>query len=135
MTNLAEILKKDPLYPVTPCQYCTNPVGYGDHERYCSQNPENLARTCSIPACRNVGNNINGVCGWMCKDHNDLLNAQANLRSCKGSLGFAHSQIASLRAKANETEAQLPKMYKELEESEENLKKVKFKMALDGTKA
>jgi len=134
MSSIAELLERDPLYPVTPCQYCTNPVGYGDHEKYCSQNPENLARTCSIPACHNVGNHINDEYSWMCKDHNDLLNAQANLRSRKGNIKFAHSQIASLRYKARVVEASLPEMYKDLEESEERLKMVQFKMALDGTK-
>lgn len=134
MTDLAEILKKDPLYPTTPCYYCAEPVGYGDHERYCSQNPDNLARSCYYSGCRKPGNIAQDEGDWICRDHADWRNANSNLSSRQGSISFAHSQIASLRAKASEIEAKLPQMYKDLEESEENLKKVKFKMALDGTR-
>lgn len=134
MTNLAEILKKDPLYPVTPCQYCTNPVGYGDHERYCSQNPDNLARSCGYTGCHNPGNIAYEEGEWICRDHADWRNANENLRSRKGNISFAQSQLKSLHDKIHEIHCKLPKMYQELEESEENLKVVKFKLALHGTK-
>jgi len=139
MTNLAEILKKDPLYPVTPCQYCTNPVGYGDHERYCSQNPDNLARSCGYGAtignggCSKPGNIISEG-DWICRDHADWRNAKSNLRSRKSSIEYTREQIKLLHDKIHSLHCSLPEMYKNLEKSEENLKMVTFKMRLNGTK-
>ena len=130
--NLAEILARDPLYPTTPCQYCSGPVGYGEHEKYCSKNPENLARLCGYGGCINSGNVIYGEGDWICRGHADLRSAHARLKSAKSNISFAKSTMKSLQTELAKIRLSIPQMMEKEIEAKEHLEKTKFKSVLAG---
>lgn len=116
-----------------PCQYCTKPVGYGDHEKYCSENPENLARDCGYIGCEHPGNIISDY-EWICRHHADLRNARARLRSAAGKISFAKSSMKQLQAELEKVRLSIPQMMFDETEAREHLEKTKFKNALNGVK-
>lgn len=116
-----------------PCQYCSNPVGYGDHEKYCSENPENLARLCGYAACPYPGN-ISYDYEWICRHHADLRNARARLKSAEGNTSFAKSTMERLQTELEKIRLSIPEMLDKEVEAREHLEKTEFKNALNGVK-
>lgn len=118
-----------------PCQYCSKPVGYGDHEKYCSENPVNLARDCDYVFCKNPGNISTSDYTWICKQHSELRCARSHLKSTKLDLSFAKSSMERLQAELLKLRISIPQMMIDETEASENLKRIKFKLALQGTEA
>ncbi len=114
-----------------PCQYCTKPVGYGDHEKYCGQNPENLARFCGYADCQHPGNVIYDY-EWMCRHHADLRGAKDTLKSRKGTLSFAKSSLKRLSEEQEKIRLSIPQMMVDIHKAEEHLEKTQFKTSLAG---
>ncbi len=115
------------------CQYCSKPVGYGDHEQYCSENPVNLARVCKVTLCRNPGNVIYDY-EWICRNHADLRSAHSQLKSRKGSISFAKSSMERLNKEIDKIRQCIPAMIDNEIKAQEHLEKTKFKAALTGIK-
>lgn len=94
-----------------PCPYCTQPVGYGDHEKYCPENPVNLARRCSRADahCNGPGRYVtdHGY-GWVCDYHNRLEILQAQAGGADGKVRFTEFRIAELEKALAELYATLP---------------------------
>lgn len=126
-----------------PCQYCSKPVGYGDHEKYCSENPVNLARNCDYVFCtkngnffcKNPGNISTSDYTWICKQHSELKYAKSHLKSAEGNLSFAKSSMERLQAELLKLRISIPQMMIDETEASEHLKRIKFKLALQGTEA
>ena len=115
-----------------PCKYCSEPVGYGDHERYCSQNPENLARECGYVLCPHPGNVIWEEGDWICRHHADLRGARARLKSVEGNISFAKSTMERLHKELDKVRLSIPQMMVDEVEAREHLECTKFKTSLAG---
>ena len=115
-----------------PCQYCSNPVGYGDHEQYCSENPVNLARDCDYVFCKNPGNISTSDYTWICKQHSELRCAKSRLKSAKTDLSFAKSTMDRIQTELQKIRIIIPQMMVDETEAAETLKRIKFKLALQG---
>lgn len=121
-------MKKD-----DPCRYCSKPVGYGDHEQYCSENPVNLARLCKVEGCLRIGNIIYDY-EWICRNHANLRSAHAQLKSRKGSISFAKSSMDRLNKEIDKIRLSIPEMMNNEIKAQEHLEKTQFKAALTGIK-
>ena len=118
-----------------PCKYCSNPIGYGDHEQYCSENPVNLARDCDYVFCPNPGNISTSDYTWICKQHSELRYAKSHLKSAESNLSFAKSSMERLQAELLKLRISIPQMMVDETEATETLQRIKFKLALQGIEA
>ena len=117
-----------------PCKYCSKPVGNGDHEQYCSQNPENLARVCNYVLCQFPGNVIWEEGDWICRHHADMRGARARLKSAKGNISFAESSLKRLSQEQEKIRLSIPEMLDKEIKAQEHLEKTKFRITLAGAK-
>lgn len=115
------------------CQFCGNQRGYGDHEKYCKRNPENLARKCEHDGCDRPGNCVtdHGFY-WQCEQHQELSNAKSFFRSRKNSVEWTKRNIEYMKGKLAEEETKLVQAEEKLVEARKRYKKVKFKSGFVG---
>lgn len=133
MIDYAEVQKRDPNFPMTPCQHCSKPVGYGDHEKYCSRNPENLARPCSRDRCKEPGNIVtDGGYTWICETHNAYENARLRMSHAEVNIQMAKIRIAEYIQGLQDAKEKLATSTNELETAKTAFAKLKFKMKLEG---
>ena len=118
----------------TPCKYCSKPVGYGNHEQYCSENPVNLERVCGYVLCPFPGNVIWEEGDWICRHHADMRGARSKLKSAKGQLSFAESSLKRLYEEQEKIRLSIPEMINRISDAEEHLDKTKFRTTLAGAK-
>lgn len=114
------------------CQYCSKPVGYGDHEKYCSENPVNLARRCGYIGCKHPGKIIYDDYEWICKYHSDLRNARIRLKSVERNISSAKQSMERLHTELDKVRLSIPQMMFDETEAREHLKQIEFKNALAG---